>query len=396
MATRLLEKAQKVHVEENEQRLFSVFRSVTGEIILAGDSKSMKRAKAAGILGAQVLDAIRYLMDEGEEEEEEGEGENQELKYLTSEPKIPKLFCQIGDKARGWSNATVRLYTTLLLNLLGAGKGGNIIMTTKGKSERPPWFSSKVNWKEYTAPGYASMEDNVDVIRGVFDFFDLSIKTHCKYPVVEVDEQVDGELGDDEEQEEERGRREQERRQQQRREQEEEQERLEKEEEQGRREQERRQQQDRREQEEEQERLEQERLEQERREREWQEQEDEQERLDLLALEQERQGAGEVEDEEEIELHLSMGGSDDDIEARHEEVDQELAEQVNRALEPVTLEEETASNNLTEKNNVTSNLEKQTDKKQNRKTSKEENNELDGVIRSMRGRQIKKKNFLDL
>ena len=368
VATRLLEKAQKVHVEENEQRLFSVFRFVTGEIILAGDSKSMKRAKAAGILGAQVLDAIRYLMDEGEEEEEEGEGENQELKYLTSEPKIPKLFCQIGDKARGWSNATVRLYTTLLLNLLGAGKGGNIIMTTKGKSERPPWFSSKVNWKEYTAPGYASMEDNVDVIRGVFDFFDLSIKTHCKYPVVEVDEQVDGELGDDEEQEEERGRREQERRQQQ----------------------------DRREQEEEQERLEQERLEQERREREWQEQEDEQERLDLLALERERQGAEEVEDEEEIELHLSMGGSDDDIEARHEEVDQELAEQVNRALEPVTLEEETASNNLTEKNNVTSNLEKQTDKKQNRKTSKEENNELDGVIRSMRGRQIKKKNFLDL
>jgi len=51
---------------------------------------------------------------------------------------------------------------------------------------------------------------------------------------------------------------------------------------------------------------------------------------------------------------------------------------------------------MCEKNNVTSNLEKQTDKKQNRKTSKEENNELDGVIRSMRGRQIKKRNFLDL
>ena len=51
-------------------------------------------------------------MDERELfEEEEDNQENQELKYLTSDPKIPKLFCQIGDKARGWNVETVRLYT---------------------------------------------------------------------------------------------------------------------------------------------------------------------------------------------------------------------------------------------------------------------------------------------
>ena len=73
-------------------------------------------------------------------------------------------------------------------------------MAKKGKSQRPPWFTNKLCWVDFTSPSYASLEDNVDVIRGIFDFYNLNVKTHCKFPVmpaeVQEEEQVDGELAE--------------------------------------------------------------------------------------------------------------------------------------------------------------------------------------------------------
>ena len=73
-----------------------------------------------------------------------------------------------------------------------------------------------------------------------------------------------------------------------------------------------------------------------------------------------------------------------------------LEKEVNRLLEPtVTLEEESETAEEVRKKSVTFNLEKKKAKK-DRKSSKEEDKAVDKVLTSMRGRKLKKTNFLDL
>ena len=77
----------------------------------------------------------------------------------------------------------VELYTTLLLNLLGAGRSGDLELKKKGVLVRPPWFSEKVDWRKFTAPTQATYDDNLDIIKGIFHFYNLDMKTHNDHPV---------------------------------------------------------------------------------------------------------------------------------------------------------------------------------------------------------------------
>ena len=86
----------------------------------------------------------------------------------------------------------VELYTTLLLNLLGAGRSGDLELKKKGVLVRPPWFSEKVDWRKFTAPTQATYDDNLDIIKGIFHFYNLDMKTHNDHPVAgEPDENGD-------------------------------------------------------------------------------------------------------------------------------------------------------------------------------------------------------------
>ena len=61
-------------------------------------------------------------------------------------------------------------------------------MKEKGFSVKPSWFSDKVDWQKFTSPSHASMEDNVDIIRGIYDFFNLDLTKHNSYPTEEVED----------------------------------------------------------------------------------------------------------------------------------------------------------------------------------------------------------------
>ena len=86
----------------------------------------------------------------------------------------------MGDKARGWSSKNVERYLVLLLNVLGAGKGGAVSLADKSK--KPVWFSNKVNWKKFHSPSHSTMVENVDLIKGIFAHFNLDMRTHCRFP----------------------------------------------------------------------------------------------------------------------------------------------------------------------------------------------------------------------
>ena len=107
----------------------------------------------------------------------------------------------LGNKSKGGSAKNKEKFTVLLLNILDSGKVGGSKLTKKNdESARPPWFSKHVG-KNYGSPSYASMEDNTDVIKGIFTFFGKDIKTHClgQQQEEEQEQEEELELGQEEE-----------------------------------------------------------------------------------------------------------------------------------------------------------------------------------------------------
>ena len=89
-------------------------------------------------------------------------------------------------KRQGWNAKNIERYLVLMFSLLGAGRGGDVDLSDKTK--KPLWFSSKVDYRKFKCASYASMEDNVDLIKGIFDYFHLDWKTHNKFqaPAAEI------------------------------------------------------------------------------------------------------------------------------------------------------------------------------------------------------------------
>ena len=177
VAVREFTKASKTFVEHSFRRLFFVFRSAGGGLIFGGDKRTTLRA---GRQQKKFKKDFQEIMDDEIEDEEE----DQVFECIFTQDVacgILPLFCQEGDKARGWNSDNVKLFTTLLLNILGAGQGGTVTVGKKGKSEKPAWFRG--SWATYYSPSYASQEENVEVIRGIFEFHGLDMKTHCLFPL---------------------------------------------------------------------------------------------------------------------------------------------------------------------------------------------------------------------
>ena len=82
---------------------------------------------------------------------------------------------QEGNKDLGWNSKNVEASLVLLLNLLGAGKGGTI--------------SLQVDYQKFVAPSHSSMVENVDLIRSIFSHFNLDMKAYNRFP--EPEAQVD-------------------------------------------------------------------------------------------------------------------------------------------------------------------------------------------------------------
>ena len=106
---------------------------------------------------------------------------------LQRHPKIDRVMYmphspRLSFETIGWNSRNVELYTTLLLNLLG-GRSGDLKLKKKGVLIKPPWFSDKVDWRKFIAPSKATYDDNLDIIKGIFNFYNLDMKVHNDHPV---------------------------------------------------------------------------------------------------------------------------------------------------------------------------------------------------------------------
>ena len=131
--------------------------------------------------------------------EVDGEEEQEEHGFVTDDDIfLPKLFCQIGDRANGWNYKNIREATELYLSVLGGGKGGRLSLGDKTKP-RPAWFDKNV-WLKFKSVATASMEENIDIIKEIFRYYNLNPKVHCIFPLEEeeqVEEDMFGDVGEE-------------------------------------------------------------------------------------------------------------------------------------------------------------------------------------------------------
>ena len=85
----------KRFVEESKRPLLSLRRK-GAHIVLSGDSESVKKLRQA----APILEYLKEILEENTDTVESPE-------FVTDDVEdpvwtVPKLFCQIGDKANGW------------------------------------------------------------------------------------------------------------------------------------------------------------------------------------------------------------------------------------------------------------------------------------------------------
>ena len=133
---------EKKFVEETSQPLLS-FRRKGNKLIVSGDSYSVRKINEAGPI-LEYLEEILLLNEAPEEGRRyvcQGEENNEEF--------IPKLFCQVGDKKRGWAAKPVEKMASLLFTIMDAGQGGSITLSDKSKP-KPDWFNADAGWNTYT------------------------------------------------------------------------------------------------------------------------------------------------------------------------------------------------------------------------------------------------------
>ena len=180
IADRTQRKQEKKYVVESG-RPFLSFKKRGSSVVVSGNIESVRRIKEAG----PVLEFLEEIMLGNDDLLDQPE-------YVTNESEdpasfIPKLWCQIGDKANGWGVKQAEKMAQLLLTIMDAGQGGSITLSNKTKP-RPMWFNKDANWSKYTQPSSATLEENTDVIKGIFQFHGLDPRIHNLRPINEDEE----------------------------------------------------------------------------------------------------------------------------------------------------------------------------------------------------------------
>ena len=100
---------------------------------------------------------------------------------------------------RGHTAKNVEKFLVLLLNILDSRRVGRSKLGIK-EGTPPVWFTKRVGYKNYKNPSHASIEDNMDIIKGIFEYYGKDIKTHClRVPEVEGEGLEEVESFEDEE-----------------------------------------------------------------------------------------------------------------------------------------------------------------------------------------------------
>ena len=181
VADKVKEKRDREYVEKN--RRYLGFTSRGGQVVCSGDSGSMAKLREH----PEALELLKSLLH--------GDNTDGDFKFETNEEvRIPPCPFPLGVKERGHTAKNVEKFLVLLLNILDSGRVGGSKLGIKDATP-PAWFTKRVGYKNYKNPSHASMEDNIDIIKGIFEYHGKDIKTHClrALQVEEEDIQEDNE-----------------------------------------------------------------------------------------------------------------------------------------------------------------------------------------------------------
>ena len=162
-------------------------KGAPAHVVLSGDSESVKKLQKA----APILEFLQEILQKNTDTIESPEFVSDDAEDPVL---IPKLFCQIGDKANGWGVKPVEKMAMLLLTVMDAGQGGSVTLSDKSKA-KPAWFNNDAGWRKYTQPSSATLDENTDLILGIFRFHGLDPKTHnlCPLALEEESDEVEAE-----------------------------------------------------------------------------------------------------------------------------------------------------------------------------------------------------------
>ena len=180
VADKLKERQDKEYVEKG--RPYLGFSKRGSKVVVTGDSVRMQKLQA----NPEALDLIKSFFN--------GDNENVELKFEKDEEiYIPPFFCPVGDVQNGYHHKNVERFLVVLLNILDSGKVGGSKTANKERNPiPPPWFTDKVGYLNWKNPSYSNIGDNLDIIKGIFEYFNLDINTHCKNLPIEQHEEEEG------------------------------------------------------------------------------------------------------------------------------------------------------------------------------------------------------------
>ena len=186
VADKVKAKRDEQYVEKN--RRYLGFTSRGGQVVCSGDSGSMAKLREH----PEALELLESLIH--------GDDTDGDFRFETNEEvQIPPCPFPLGVKERGHTAKNVEKFLVLLLNILDSGRVGGSKLGIKDATP-PVWFTKRVGYKNYKNPSHASMEDNIDIIKGIFEYHGKDIKTHClRAPQVEEEEELEEdneELGD--------------------------------------------------------------------------------------------------------------------------------------------------------------------------------------------------------
>ena len=186
VADKVKAKRDEQYVEKN--RRYLGFTSRGGQVVCSGDSGSMAKLREH----PEALELLESLLH--------GDDTDGDFRFETNEEvQIPPCPFPLGVKERGHTAKNVEKFLVLLLNILDSGRVGGSKLGIKDGTP-PVWFTKRVGYKNYKNPSHASIEDNMDIIKGIFEYYGKDIKTHClRVPEVEGEGLEEVESFEDEE-----------------------------------------------------------------------------------------------------------------------------------------------------------------------------------------------------
>lgn len=164
-ADQTFEKVLKDHVKNQGRRTLCI--SIRGsQAVLSGEEDSVVLAKAnlEEMTIADLIEAMKVM-----------ENQQDAQNYKTTE-KISFPAMKVKFKGRRWSLQAAREQLSIIMNILGFGKGGT--KKFKVAAHEPEGWPDEHSFVVFDHPSYANLRTANDIIEGILGFHGIDAKSH--------------------------------------------------------------------------------------------------------------------------------------------------------------------------------------------------------------------------